>query len=422
MNYDRTQTQAERQQARQKQIDMMEAAASGQNTPTKTHSSHSAPPDAIDNARRFLWDEDDDDYNKGSSGYNNNPSAGGGHDNTHKMLMGSGAGTHGGGIGGRIATMVGSLPRFTARTGLEGGQPPVNLAPRNQRGAFHNDARSRSSDELEYMDHHRSSGFVSTIGDCCMSVIHTIVGLFALLVECIVGCFAEINPKLLALLCGGCFGMSLFVFAIVAIVHRTAGGGGTAASSAATQIEDEVRFHSIRNSILESAFTSADHLDAKGTAQNLALRWLTDFDPANLATDDDALFQRYALAVFYFSTYLNANLHDKISGVPEEGGWLKMDNWMSDKGICLWYGVTCPPHLHEGAEVSQYNENSDVLKLNLTDNNVAGTIPSEIRALENLKALDLGKNMITGTLPKAILSLNYLGECVLLVEAVFFVL
>lgn len=419
MNYDKTQTQIERQKARQKQLDMMEAAASGQTdlpsrpTPTGSTHSHTAPPDAIDNARRFLWDEDEEDYTKGS-GYNT-PSTGGVHDNSHMTLMGSGASqaASGGGIAGRVAAIVGSLPRFTARTGLEGEQQPVNLAPRRQ-SQWHTDAQSRSADSEEYMGQSRG-GVVSNIGDCCMALIHTVVGFFAILMECIVGCLAEISPKLLALLCGGCLGMCLFVFAIVAIVHRTAGGNGTAASGA-KPIEDEVRFHSIRNAILESAFTAATHLDAEGTAQNLALRWLTDFDPATLETDDDALLQRYALAVFYFSTYLNAELHDEqTSGVPKEGGWVKMDNWMSDKGICLWYGVSCPPHLHEGAEVSQYNENSDVLKLNLTDNNVAGTIPSELVALENLQSLDLGKNIITGTLPKAILSLKYMGEWILLV-------
>ena len=370
------------------------------------------PAGTFENARRFLWDDDDDDFGKGEAGF----SAQGTHDNTHRNLMTHNNAGHvsgaaaGGGFTGRIAAIMGSLPRFTARTGME-EQEPVNLAPRRQSmWMVHGDAQERSSESEEYISQPRSRGVVGSICDAILAVFHTIVGVCAILMECMTGCLAGLNPKLLAYLCGGSIGLGLFIFAIVAIVQRTTGSSSAAAAAAHPLIEDEVRYHSIRNSILESTFTAEQHLDAVGTAQNLALRWLTDFDPAKLDTDHSVLLQRYALAVFYFSTYLNAELHDKQNHGAKEGGWVNLEFWMTEKGICDWYGVSCPPHLHEGAEVVHYNENSDVLKLNLTDNNVAGTIPSELVALENLQSLDLGKNGMTGTLPKSLMQLQLLSK------------
>ena len=62
---EKSQSQFERKQARQKQLEMMEAAASG-NVPAAPERSilpgaNNAPAGAIESARRFLWDEDEED-------------------------------------------------------------------------------------------------------------------------------------------------------------------------------------------------------------------------------------------------------------------------------------------------------------------------------------------------------------------------
>jgi len=404
------QSQYERKAARQRQLDMMEAAASGQDcgpapgaspacstlsrgSHTRTHQ-HQPPEGAIENARRFLWDEDDVQA---------------GHDTTHVILMGRGTPSplsSGGGIARSISAMI---PRFTARTGME-NEVPVNLPPRrSSTWSAHGDAMSRSTECEEFMGQSERVTIVAYIGDTCLAIFHTVVGLCAILAECVTGCIAGMNLKLMSMLCLGSMGLGLFIFGIVAIVHRATTGSST--SSSTVPIEDEVRYHAIRNSIIDSTFTAQEHLDARGTAQNLALRWMTDFDPAQLATDHAALLQRYALAVFYFSTYLNAELHDQKASVSnKEGGWVQQDNWMTEKGICEWYGVTCPQRVQEGTKISQYNENSDIVKLNLTDNNVVGTIPSELVAFENLISLDLGNNIISGTIPKALFGMKLLNE------------
>jgi hypothetical protein len=414
--FDKTQTQYERKKARQAQLDMMEAAASGQafaSTPSITvtttstqgsttaslsnsvhsHSSNNNAPDGtMENARRFLWDEDAQEHGQlvGSGGYADSKLSGGS------------------GITGRI---MGSLPRFSAKTGMEDDPNMVNLAPRESgshsspRGGVWADASPNTADSEEFIDHRGrggGGGFISGIGDCCVAIFQTIIGMCALLMEYMTSCCAGCNRRLFLFVVVGCIAIGLIIFAIVAIVHRTSGGGGGESSTPTSptvptidSILDEPRYKEIRSNILESTFTSQAMLETKGTAQNLALRWITDYDPSQISTDDDMLLQRYALAVFYFSTQLNTNMQDENG----DGAWDKMDNWMSDKGICLWYGISCPPHLKEGVEEVHYNENSDVIKLNLTNNGVEGTIPSELQALENLETLDLGKNLISGTIP-----------------------
>jgi hypothetical protein len=422
---DRTQTQYERKLARQKQLDMMEAAAAGQayadhsSSPSDSDSINSrsskshAPEGAIESARRFLWDEEEEAAAANAANH------GGGRvmaaasaydmysDSTSQgvNLMGqpiiapppTSSTTRG--FGSRMAnTIMGTFRRSHNDEPVRN----VNLAPRRQSNVF--DAQSREADEhMEYKG--RRKGILSGIADCCMAMFHVLVGALAIMCEVMTACLAKMNPKLCALVFGALSGIGLFIFSIVAIVHRSKGGGGGSNNAAANlpDIIDELRYTSLRNVIIDSAFTSKNTLDTAGTAQNYALRWLTDEDPATLAIDDDALLQRYALATFYFSTYVYAEIVDtQQNGGGSEGGWTYGDYWMSEKGICMWFGVSCPAHLKEGEEEVHYNENSNVMRLNLTENNIRGVIPSELTALEDLVSLDLSNNMLQGTVPKGV--------------------
>ena len=174
-------------------------------------------------------------------------------------------------------------------------------------------------------------------------------------------------------------------------------------------LKDPKRYETIYNAIQESGLTSFDDLNTVGTAPHLALVWLTDYDFAKMKADDDALLQRYGLAVFYFSTFPNVDINN-IAAQEKFGPWFINDNWLSEKGFCDWYGVSCEAQIHEGVQINHYNANGVVVGLNLTENHVRGTIPSELAALENLVLLDLGKNVITGTIPKRIMDLKYMSE------------
>jgi len=434
---DKTQTQYERKVARQKQLDMMEAAAAGQSYSGENSSDTGsvasknsrstdsiAPEGAIESARRFLWDEDEEEYGRQNAAAGAAPTHNiastyehyAGADQQTNLMGGNlstGPGENGsGGFGSRLAnSIMGSF--FRPRESDTANN--VNLAPRraSANNTFMGDAQPREADE--YIEKKRRGGFITLIGECCMAMLHTFLGALAILCEYLTACLASINPKLCVMMMVALTGVGLFIFAIVAIVHRSKSGGVSDTSGAITysgglpQIVDQVRYDGIRTTITGSAFTSEKTLDTPGTAQNYALRWLTDEDPGKLQADDDAILQRYALATFYFSTYVYAEIVDSQNG-GSGGGWTYGDYWMSEKGICMWFGVSCPPHLKEGLEEVHYNENSDILRLNLTDNNIRGIVPSELAALENLVSMDLGNNKLEGTVPKAFTELKQLRK------------
>jgi hypothetical protein len=201
----------------------------------------------------------------------------------------------------------------------------------------------------------------------------------------------------------------LFVDDVVEIYQNRRSGGapeGAASSGKKSVKTDMVRFNQARSVILISRFSSEKDLDAADTPQNKALNWIVTWDPASLPTDHDMLVQRYALAVFFFSTYdaseqveEHEDTQDPNELVQQGKGWTNTENWMTAKGICMWAGISCMPHLRNGVEEYQYNENNAVMFFNLTNNNIKGTIPHEIAALEDLTTFDLSKNHLHGSVP-----------------------
>jgi thiol-disulfide isomerase/thioredoxin len=76
--------------------------------------------------------------------------------------------------------------------------------------------------------------------------------------------------------------------------------------------------------------------------------------------------------------------------------WNKKDNWGSDKPLGEWYGVTT-------------DGNGDVIRLELHENNLSGTLPAEIGDLVKLTYLFLGYNYgISGSIPAEIGNLKEL--------------
>lgn len=165
--------------AHQKQLNMMEAAASGQVSPStsqrslggSTPTSHSSGDGGVGSTRRFLWDADEEEYkNVPSRAFS------GGADADQQVNL----------VGARSSG--GGLPAFSATTGME--SKPVNLAPRRG-SAWHNNA-SPSTDAEEYLEDIRFSkpqqgGIVSCVGDCCLGTFQTMVGACALLAEYVTG-------------------------------------------------------------------------------------------------------------------------------------------------------------------------------------------------------------------------------------------
>jgi Leucine-rich repeat (LRR) protein len=80
--------------------------------------------------------------------------------------------------------------------------------------------------------------------------------------------------------------------------------------------------------------------------------------------------------------------------------WIQSTFWMTSKSLCEWEGVEC-------------NDESRVIALNLSSNNVTGALPSSIRYLKYLVGLNFFNNTIYGTIPSTIGELSHLETLIL---------
>ena len=96
--------------------------------------------------------------------------------------------------------------------------------------------------------------------------------------------------------------------------------------------------------------------------------------------------QRDALVAFYNAT--------------NGGNWTNVGNWLSDKPLGQWHGVTV-------------NGQGQVTHLSLRNNNLSGSLPAALGNLEALQVLSLDRNSISGSLPTQLSNLSNLTRLAL---------
>ena len=101
--------------------------------------------------------------------------------------------------------------------------------------------------------------------------------------------------------------------------------------------------------------------------------WLAGLE-SNLGEGSCTLIPRETFAAFY----------DGTGG----SGWANHANWLTQAPLSTWFGLTV--------------EDSLVVALDLADNGLSGTLPSEIREFSDLRRIDLGRNALTGGLTAAL--------------------
>ena len=77
--------------------------------------------------------------------------------------------------------------------------------------------------------------------------------------------------------------------------------------------------------------------------------------------------------------------------------WRIATNWLSDRPLGEWHGVTT-------------DDNDRVTKVDLRGNELTGPIPPELGNLSNLQSLQLGGNHLTGPIPRELGNLSNLRE------------
>mmetsp|Transcript_7624 Transcript_7624/g.18678 ORF Transcript_7624/g.18678 Transcript_7624/m.18678 type:complete len:568 (-) Transcript_7624:942-2645(-) len=120
--------------------------------------------------------------------------------------------------------------------------------------------------------------------------------------------------------------------------------------------------------------TVVNMVDLK-TPQGKAREWIINSDGKMDVNQEQRVQQRYTLCVLHFST--NGDF------------WTKKANWLKpDKSECEWFGIAC-------------NSATNFIRtIDLSENNVIGTLPNEMSSLSNLVALNMSYDEISGTIPR----------------------
>lgn len=137
-------------------------------------------------------------------------------------------------------------------------------------------------------------------------------------------------------------------------------------------------------------------------AARKANAWIVAYDPAKLDFEDSvAVLQRYALAVLFFVAHPDVRASTAPHGIAQTRqskslgddkkrhlSRLTFVDWMTASHICWWEGVGCNP-----------SEEKHVAQIELAESHVYGTLPPELGMLPELEQLDLSHNRIQGEVP-----------------------
>lgn len=128
------------------------------------------------------------------------------------------------------------------------------------------------------------------------------------------------------------------------------------------------------------------------TPQGRATTWLIEQDTRGLCPPDDQLIQRWTLAVIYYSTggdTWNQCSENGLDACGLENPFIGKQRFLSEFNECQWAGISC-------------NVDSNVTEIEFEENNLVGTIPTEIGLLTDLIIWGMERGTLTGQLPSEI--------------------
>jgi len=147
------------------------------------------------------------------------------------------------------------------------------------------------------------------------------------------------------------------------------------------------------NTIIHKGITTDTSVfEDASSPQYQAAVWLSE-NPSVYAKSHPNEYQRYGLATFWLVTQSKLGTTDHTTDKRLEGYGA-----LDETDVCDWKGVTC-------------NDSGDVTDLSLVDAGLKGTLPYELfsSTKDTLQSLDLSDNELTGTLSDAIGSMSKLS-------------
>lgn len=146
------------------------------------------------------------------------------------------------------------------------------------------------------------------------------------------------------------------------------------------------RYDSILNNLrsISSALPEKSVDLDNSNPQSKAAKFIIYDDPLQLKPyQESRIKQRYVLTTLYYSTRGN--------------DWTDNSLWLSNVTECMWYGIYCSS-----------SRNTFLTKIILQNNNLSGSIPSEIKSLVNLTDVSLVNHNLSGAVLPIFTSLDKL--------------
>jgi len=150
-------------------------------------------------------------------------------------------------------------------------------------------------------------------------------------------------------------------------------------------------------------FTDPTKFSSPDTPQSRALQWLVYRDQTlptyDINEDDknnmgwiDRLYQRYAVMVLYYA----------CSGED----WLALITpWdeLTDVGECEYFGMSCLDGSQDDNSNDEDEVNGVLVKIDLSYQRLAGTLPDELALLTSLTSMVLSENFLEAEIPEVVL-------------------
>ena len=127
--------------------------------------------------------------------------------------------------------------------------------------------------------------------------------------------------------------------------------------------------------------------------QGMATEWLLEDDGFFACPDYNRVVQRWALAVVYYSTggdlWFNCSASEAaVDPCGEAGSFFNETRFLDPVQECAWAGISCIDDC--------------VTEIEFEENNLVGTIPTEIALLTDLQVWGMERGGLTGTIPTEI--------------------
>jgi hypothetical protein len=156
----------------------------------------------------------------------------------------------------------------------------------------------------------------------------------------------------------------------------------------ATITDDVLTQYETNLNYLADAFENGPPLIDSCTAENMALVWISaqvvEEAENGKVMPVNRIRTRFTLALLYSSW--------------KGESWIRRTHWLTNNQECIWDGVSCNTN------------NTEVIALELPDNNVIGALDTRIGILKDLRVFDLAENQMTGSIPLELWSIPNLGE------------